>query len=322
MSTDLDHIWKIFDSIKLEESPPIQKYDECSNCLSNGLLITDTSNGFYVCIICGLTKSDPIISDCAEINYIDSKKADPSRHGTFDSLFPKSSLSTVISGNSKLSKMNQWNSMPYNERSLWQISQYIQRQCSSHNVNSSVIHNAIALFKQIDDKKKDDGKKEIHRGKVRDGLISACLYYSFKKNNVDRTPLEISEIMNVDIIDVTRGCKLFLDILKMEQLNITIKTPQSTDFVLRFCNDLGTPYHISIKIKKILTEVERLNLLSRNTPTSIVAGTIYFCLFNLNFNVTKKDVGNVCNVSDVTISKIFKKLSQTKTYLMNLIEPK
>lgn len=305
-----DEIWKIFDSLVIEENPPVD--NQCIKCKENGIVIEDSSNGYFVCIICGLTKKDNIIDSGPEIYYQDSNKVNPSRHGIFDELYPNSSLTTVISGSSKLSKINQWNTMPYNERTLWQVSEHIKRQCSMYNVNNQVIKNAILLFKKIDEKKKNNGKKEIHRGRVRDGIISACLYYSFKKENIERTPLEISKIMSVDIIDITRGCKLFLDILKDEKF----ETPQPSDFLFRYGNSLNLQYKIISDMNKILKEVINLNILSRNTPISIVAGTIYFCCIVFNINISKKTVSSVCNVSDVTISKTFKKLQEHKSLLV------
>ena len=314
----IDEIWKIVDSLTIKEPTVSPKTNVCKNCPDEGIIIEDTSNGCYVCVLCGLTAMDTVIDSGPEINYIDSNKADPSRHGTYNPLFPNSSLSTVISGNSKLSKISQWNAMPYNERSLWQISQYIKTHCNPHSIPNDIVTLAIMLFKKIDEQKKDNGKKEIHRGKVRDGLVSACLYYAFKKNNIDRTPLEISKIMHIDIIDVTRGCKLFLDLMRDESFSIDIKTPQPTDFLHRFCNNLNIPFKITIQIKKILDEIIKLNILSRNTPIAVVAGTIYFATFQFGYDISKKEVSKICNVSDVTISKTFKKLCEVKTYLLSI----
>ena len=53
-----------------------------------------------------------------------------------------------------------------------------------------------------------------------------------------------------------------------------------------------------------------------NTPNSIAAGVVYFIIQICNLNVSKKDVKNVSEISEVTINKCFKKIEKIKDELI------
>jgi hypothetical protein len=57
-----------------------------------------------------------------------------------------------------------------------------------------------------------------------------------------------------------------------------------------------------------------------NTPHSIAAGVVYFISQMCNLNVSKKEVKNISEISEVTINKCFKKLEKkTKELIPEVI---
>jgi transcription initiation factor TFIIIB Brf1 subunit/transcription initiation factor TFIIB len=56
-----------------------------------------------------------------------------------------------------------------------------------------------------------------------------------------------------------------------------------------------------------------------NTPHSIAAGIVYFISQICNINITKKDVKQISEISEVTINKCFKKMEQIKDELIPAI---
>ena len=68
--------------------------------------------------------------------------------------------------------------------------------------------------------------------------------------------------------------------------------------------------------KFISTKIEQLDLMPENTPHSIAAGIIYFISQNCNLSISKKDVKNISEISEVTINKCFKKLETIKDKLI------
>ena len=53
-----------------------------------------------------------------------------------------------------------------------------------------------------------------------------------------------------------------------------------------------------------------------NTPHSIAAGVVYFISQICKLNVSKKEIRNVSEISEVTINKCFKKLEKLTTELV------
>jgi transcription initiation factor TFIIIB Brf1 subunit/transcription initiation factor TFIIB len=56
--------------------------------------------------------------------------------------------------------------------------------------------------------------------------------------------------------------------------------------------------------------IEKQNIMPENTPPSIAAGVVYFISQLCKINITKKDVKNVSEISEVTINKCYKKLEK------------
>ena len=55
-----------------------------------------------------------------------------------------------------------------------------------------------------------------------------------------------------------------------------------------------------------------------NTPTSIAAGIVFYVAHLCNLNITKNDIKNVSEISEVTINKCYKTL---ETMTSRLIPP-
>jgi predicted alpha/beta superfamily hydrolase len=68
--------------------------------------------------------------------------------------------------------------------------------------------------------------------------------------------------------------------------------------------------------KFIASKVERANIIQDNTPHSVAAGIIYFVCQTFNMTQTKGDFATICKVSEVTISKCYRKLESIKNDLI------
>ena len=53
---------------------------------------------------------------------------------------------------------------------------------------------------------------------------------------------------------------------------------------------------------------EKINEISENTPPSVACGIIYYICYLCKLNITKKDISILCNISEVIINKVYKKL--------------
>ena len=93
-----------------------------------------------------------------------------------------------------------------------------------------------------------------------------------------------------------------------------METPE--DFIQRFCSKLNINNELTKLCQFISMKIEKNNVMPENTPHSIAAGVVYFISQICKLNISKKDVKNVSEISEVTINKCFKKLEKIQEDLL------
>jgi transcription initiation factor TFIIB len=284
----------------------------CPNCLSEKNIFQDSSNGYKICTNCGLVISHLLEND-AEWRWYgahDSKGLDPTRCGIpVNPLLPKSSMGTYIGGNKygSLQRLHSWNAMPSDERSLWHVFEDINIKTQNSGLVSKIKDEAKMYYKMLSCKS-ECIEGILTRGTVREGIKAACLFVACKNNGVPRSSVEISKMFGINPTDVTKGLKKFIEIeMKKDiQINVNVSNPQ--DFVKRYCSKLLISKRIE-KIALIISKrAQRLGIVKDNTPPSIAAGIIYLIIVVFKLNITKVSLKEKLSVSDVTVSKCYKRL--------------
>ncbi len=171
----------------------------------------------------------------------DSRTSDPVRCGMpVNPLLPGSSLGTTINnkGNiyDRISTRQNWNSMPYKERSKYKVFMGISAKCNENQLPKIIIETAKSLYSIIADTK-------ISRGKNRKGVIAACVFNACKECKVPRSVKEIATMFDIDSKILTRGCKNYTEIIRLNKINVNRSQNSETikliDFVERFCHNLS-----------------------------------------------------------------------------------
>jgi transcription initiation factor TFIIB len=283
----------------------------CLSCGVDGEVLLEDGN--YVCRRCN-TLVERFMDMQAEWRYYgceDSKTNDPTRCGMpVNDLLPNSSLGSIISNQTNESydmklirKYHMWNSMTYKERSLYNIFDSITVNAANNGIPTSIIEEAKALYKKLSESK-------ISRGENRNGLIASSIYMSCKSNKVPRSTKEIAKIFNLKLTTMTKGCKKFQDIMNM---NLDSSCP--SDFIQRFGSKLSIGKEIIELCKHVVAKADDLNIVSENTPPSIAAASIYLCNVICNLGIQKKDLATICEISQVTLTKCYKKLYNYRGHL-------
>lgn len=308
------NVWNLFDELKVNESGVDNKTKSklwtCNFCESLELVLEE---GNYICKSCG-SLNEKYIDMQAEWRYYgseDSKNSDPTRCGMpCNDLLPDSSLGSIISNKNGESydmklirKYHMWNSMSYKERSLYNIFDSITVNAINNGISQIIIEQAKVYYKKI-------SETRISRGDNRCGLIASSIYMSCKAHNVPRSTKEIAKIFNIKPSVMNKGAKRFQDII-----TIDLSSTKSTDFIERFSSKLNIEMEIRDLCRYIVDSADKLNIVSQNTPMSIIAGTIYLCNVVCDLGLSKKDIGLACETSAVTLSKCFKKLYQYRANL-------
>jgi transcription initiation factor TFIIB len=300
----------------------------CERCEFK-LAISD--EGFLVCtnFNCGIIYKD-MVDQSAEWRYYgadDNKHNDPTRCGMpINPLLEESSYGCTVLSNGpmsyemrKIRRYTKWQSMPYKEKSQYDDFQVITTMAQNAGVPKMIIDDAIRYHKKISE------YETTFRGDNRDGILAASIYISCKINKYPRTAKEIADIFNLDVTCATKGCKNAVSIINNIEKDVINKDKtlfckiKPEDFIERFCSKLNINNELTKVCKFISTKIEQLDLMPENTPHSIAAGIIYFISQNCNLSISKKDVKNISEISEVTINKCFKKLENIKDNLIPAI---
>jgi transcription initiation factor TFIIIB Brf1 subunit/transcription initiation factor TFIIB len=69
------------------------------------------------------------------------------------------------------------------------------------------------------------------------------------------------------------------------------------------------------KCKDLAKKLDDLEIVSENAPTSVAAGTIFYYCMTHTIEFSKKQIAEVCEVSEVTITKCYKRLLKYKSLI-------
>jgi transcription initiation factor TFIIB len=328
----LNNIWDVFVNDLKNATPDAAAADEpaaaatkvddgyCSLC-NTILIITD--EGFPTCTnpACGKIYKD-ILDSSPEWRFNsgadDKHNVDMSRSGNpINPLLQESSFGCKIvcgAGSSyelkKIRRYTEWQSMPHREKSLYNEFQFITIIAQNAGIPKILIDDAMIHHKSISEQK-------MFRGMNRDGIKAASIYIACRLNGFPRTAQEIATIFHLDKTSASTGCSMAVNLLHSaergveisQQTELCISLP--SNFIERFCSKLEIPCEMTYLAKFIAEKIERDSLLpDDNTPQSVAAGIIYFIIRLSKLGITKPQIKEVCNVSEVTINKCAKKIEK------------
>lgn len=299
--------------------------DICPKCFKSNCIVHDSIHSTLVCTNCGQVTENLVDQNPEWRQFEDGVKSAESRCSIpVSRLLPQSSLGTNIAGNfrSRLKTLHTWSQMPYKERSLMAVFKIIQGKCQEGGIVKCIEEDAKIMYKAISECKhfagKNKGKFIIIRGKNRQSLIAACLFFSCKKNGKTRSPKEIADLFNLKFTEITKGCKNFLKLMKIRKLGINIGTSQPEHFVARFCNELKIRRQYIDQAVRISKNIRKLNIATVHTPFSTATSSILLMAeINDLRSISKKKLSNKFKVSEVTITKTYKKIEQYKKILID-----
>jgi transcription initiation factor TFIIIB Brf1 subunit/transcription initiation factor TFIIB len=191
-----------------------------------------------------------------------------------------------------------WNSMPYWERTLYSVFDQLANNTANHGIPAKILDDAKVLYKRASEKK-------ISRGENKEGLIASCIYYACLMNKLPRSPKEVARMFHIDPNILTKGNARFQTLL---QMNVESSNPD--DYIARFGSNLKMDYQDILRCKELAKKLDDLEIVSENAPTSVAAGTLYYYCMKHEIDFSKKQIADVCEVSEVTITKCFKRLQK------------
>lgn len=338
-------LWNIYDQ---DKKPPLiihsENNSEHSNCpveTSNVIPFTDMcphcnsllqlcEDGFPACIKpdCGYMARHMLDYSPEWRSFASDQKnggSDTTRCGNpIDPLLEESSFACKIICNSKssyemknLRKWTRWQSMPHQEKALYDEFQIITIMAQNAGIPKLFIDHAKAVYKDL-------YQQKTFRGVKRDAIRAASIWIVCWKHECPRTSNEIADIFQIDRNSASLGCSLAQDMLRSHERNfqeedkshLCALTPSA--FIERFCSKLNMSPELILLSTFVASQIEKHNLIPDNRPQAIAAGIAYFVCYHCGLKYSKMNVKNMLGdeVSEVTINKCFKKLQDYKEQLL------
>lgn len=272
-----------------------QTYDKCPHCSNTNILV---DGGIIVCMNneCGQVLDVSLDQNPEWHQYDDDHNKDQGRCAMpINQLLPLSSVGTSIAGYGKnrVKTLQSWSAMPYRERSLNNVFKIIHEKCLRGNIIKCIEDDVKIMYKSVSDckhvKGRGKGKYIIIRGKNREGLIAACVFFACRRNGKTRTPKEIAELFELEYTEITRGCKNFMKLMKIRNMGLGNGTTHPEHFVIRFCNELRLNSNCIDQAVQIAKNIRKLNLGSVHVPVSTATCSILLMAdINKIRTITKK----------------------------------
>jgi transcription initiation factor TFIIIB Brf1 subunit/transcription initiation factor TFIIB len=235
--------------------------------------------------------------------------------GASNPWFPEASLGTGVSGNSRIQRQSAWNAMPGVERSRYKIFTFIDSMCNRGKLKKCVSDDAKDFWFQIKNHKepkggtgKKKGKTNINRGNTQITLIAACILFACSNRKMPVSHQWMASLFGVENEEMTAGCRLFLD--KAEQCGLLnrLNTNVPVEYIQLARNSLRLGKETFELAMIIAKNAVLLNLATEHMPNSTAAACILMASAMNRLSITKQAVAKAFEISDVTITKAYKKL--------------
>lgn len=280
--------------------------DTCPHCESTDLAHKELD---VVCMECGANLGSDI-DHGPEWRNDKNTGEDLSRCGlTRNEMFPESSLSTCILIGPKANKAQYdlqrimvWNGVPHHERSLRVKMDDISYICRIHDIPEGIVEYAQHLYFDLL-RALEENNVTRKRGKNDAGMKAAALFYALQDDGKPRTYKEIAKLFDIEPRYASEGINMFNNYVRPNG-KVTIYS----DYIDEFCRNMSLPKEIRDRVTNIADRADELGILENNTPTSIVAGCIYYVAVEYALLIKPSDIASCCNVSAATINKVCNKL--------------
>jgi transcription initiation factor TFIIB len=302
-----------------KETEEATETNVCPEC--GGSLVNDAEHGETVCEDCGLVVEEDEIDPGPEWRAFDSRERDEkSRVGApTTQMMHDKGLSTNIGwqdkdgyGNAlssrqreKMQRLRTWNerfrTRDSKERNLKQALGEIDRMASALGLPENVRETASVIYRRA---LEDD----LLPGRSIEGVASASLYAAARQAGTPRSLDELERVSRVDRMELTRTYRYVI-----RELELEVKPADPEHYVPRFASELELSEEAERRARDLLEHGREEGVISGKSPVGLAAAAIYAASLLTNEKLTQNEVGNVANVSEVTIRNRYHELLENGT---------
>lgn len=157
-----------------------------------------------------------------------------------------------------------------------------------------------------------DGK--IRRGNFRKSLIFACVFLSYKQFGDPQMPDELRFKFGLTKKEISKGLN-YVNLQTDKTKRLSYTSPSS--YIVKLMNRFNASSKQIEEVEKLFNLTQNKSyLINRSNPLSVISGLIFYYFRSINKNISCSRFSEVVKLSEITILKIAKTISEildTKT---------
>jgi transcription initiation factor TFIIIB Brf1 subunit/transcription initiation factor TFIIB len=181
----------------------------------------------------------------------------------------------------------------------------IYKDVENMNFESDIIEEANKLYNMIT-------SETIRRGNFRKSVIFACVFNAYKYKGNPISSDELQEHFKLSKKDISTGLKFYN--LKGKEIK-EIKEKKTIHispviFIPRIMRKFNSNQEHINKVVDLYKMIQnKSSLINRSNPQSVVSGLVFYYCRLIGKNITCSKFSSIVNLSDITISRISKNIS-------------
>ena len=286
----------------------------CPEC--GGRVTTDEERAETSCIECGLVVEENRIDRGPEWrSFDDGERNDKRRVGApTTALLHDKGLSSHIGWENRdsygrslsssqrqtMQRLRTWDerfrTRNHKERNLKQALGEIQRMGSALGLSDEVLETASVIYRRA-------LQEDLLPGRTIEAIATASVYAAARQMDAPRSIDEVAVVSRVDELEFKRAYRYLV-----RELSLAVQPANPQQYVGRFASELDLDPESEQLAREILDTADGTNTFNGKSPIGLAAAAIYAASHLSERELTQDQVGDVANVSNVTIRNRYQEL--------------
>jgi transcription initiation factor TFIIB len=291
---------------------------ECPEC--GGRLESDSEHGEIVCSDCGLVVEEDEIDHGPDWRAFNSEERDQkARVGapTTNMMHDKGLTSKIdwrnedAHGNTlssrqrqKMQRLRTWDerfrTRDPKERNLKHALGEVSRMASALGLPKATRETASVIYRRA-------LEENLLPGRSIEGISTAAVYAAARQTGVPRSLDEVAAVSRIEKLTLMRAYRYMT-----RELGLEIAPTDPLDYLPRFASDLNIGEEAEQQARELLENAIEDGYISGKNPTALAGAALYAAGLLANEKVTQGTVGDVADISEVTVRNRYKELLELK----------
>jgi transcription initiation factor TFIIIB Brf1 subunit/transcription initiation factor TFIIB len=255
----------------------------------------------------------------------------------------------------RIKRYHMWNLMPYRERTLWTVLDGLAVRASNAGIGTAAVEEAKELYAQLTATQICRGHAQrdamlaaclweaLKRHDAQRLPKDIAEIFQIPLKNVTKGIKQFQHILTVRTVDgktdtyagrkeeapapspaeaTTAAAGAAARAIQRRNIGRARATKPTTyeDFIVPFLTNLSIPRarqaDLEAMVRTVCARTDELHVVPENTPPSLTASVIAFCLADLGLTVDHAEIARVCGISAVTIQKCLKRMAVAREELL------